>query len=125
MRLSPTLSAIALSAAVLVAHAHALLKKSTPTDGSTVSSPPASVVLTFSEATRLTAAWIEKGDGPKEKLGPLPVKPATEITVALHKLTAGTYRLSWRALGDDGHVVPGELHFTVSGDATAGQSPSH
>jgi methionine-rich copper-binding protein CopC len=34
--------------------------------------------------------------------------------VALPRLAPGRYVLSWRVVGRDGHVVPGELHFTLS-----------
>jgi methionine-rich copper-binding protein CopC len=34
--------------------------------------------------------------------------------VPLPALAAGRYRLRWRALSADGHVVPGELHFTLN-----------
>ncbi|HEX8782224.1 MAG TPA: copper resistance protein CopC, partial [Steroidobacteraceae bacterium] len=47
------------------------------------------------------------------KLTPLPAEVAARITVPLPKLSPGKYTLSWRVVGDDGHIVPGTLHFTV------------
>jgi len=120
MKSSTLLSGIALLALVGVAHAHAHLKRSIPADASVVSVAPSSVVLTFSEAARLTAAWIQKGDAAKQKLGPLPERPATEVTVALPALQPGTYVVSWRALSDDGHVMPGQIRFAVSESPGAG-----
>jgi methionine-rich copper-binding protein CopC len=61
----------------------------------------------------VTAAWIQKNDGPKEKLGPLSDKSSPDATLVLPTLTPGTYLVSWRAAGNDGHVMPGQLHFTV------------
>jgi|SRR5665213_1701717 len=114
MKCSTLVTALALLALVTVAHAHAHLKTSIPADGSVVTASPSNIVLTLSEAARLTAAWIQKGDAPKQKLGPLPGKPATEVTVSLPTLEPGEYTVSWRALSDDGHVMPGHIHFTLS-----------
>jgi copper resistance protein C len=33
--------------------------------------------------------------------------------VPLPRLAPGRYTLSWRVVGEDSHVVPGTLHFTV------------
>jgi methionine-rich copper-binding protein CopC len=32
----------------------------------------------------------------------------------LPQLDPGTYVLSWNVVGDDTHIVPGQMHFTVS-----------
>ena len=73
---------------------------------------PASLVLEFSEAARLTALWIEKQGGDKKKLAP-PQESQSRITVTLPPLAPGDYVVSWRVQGADGHVVPGQLHFTL------------
>jgi len=109
---STFLSGLALLACAAVALAHAHLQTSTPADGSTVTAAPPVVTLKFSEAARLTAAWIQKGDGAKQKLTALPEKPASEVNVTLPSLEPGSYVLSWRAVSDDGHIVPGQIHFT-------------
>jgi methionine-rich copper-binding protein CopC len=98
-------------AAVALAHAH--LQNSTPADGGVLDSSPAEVVLTFSEAARLTGAWIQRAGDTKEKLQSLPQKAAREVKVPLPVLTPGAYIVSWRAISDDGHVVPGQIRFTV------------
>jgi len=102
----------ALAATVALAHAH--LKKAIPADGAVVGTAPANVVLSFSEPATLTTCWIQKGNGAKQKLTGLATTPAAQISVPIPKLEAGTYVLSWRVVGDDGHVLPGQLHFTVT-----------
>jgi methionine-rich copper-binding protein CopC len=109
------LGGVLLSLAATVALAHAHLKKAVPADGGTVATSPANVVLTFSEPAHLTACWIQKGDGPKQKVSDLPTTAATEISVPLPRLEPGTYVLSWKVVGDDTHIVPGQIRFTVSG----------
>ena len=122
MKLSAILSAVALSGVVLVAHAHGHLKQSTPADGSVIATPPTKVTLTFSEPARLTVAWIQKGDEARQKLESFPEKPALELTLSVPTLSPGAYIVSWRAMGDDGHIVPGQIRFTVSSPGTAGAS---
>jgi methionine-rich copper-binding protein CopC len=109
--------ALVLSLAVTVALAHAHLQKAVPANGSTVNASPTNVVLSFSEAAKLTACWIQKEGGPKQKISGLAGAPAQEVSVPVPHLDPGTYVLSWRAVGDDGHVVPGQIQFTVAGTA--------
>jgi methionine-rich copper-binding protein CopC len=71
-------------------------------------------VLNFSEAARLTTLSIQKGSEPKQDLKPLPTAAAQQVSVPLPQLTPGTYTVSWRAVSDDGHVMPGAMHFTLA-----------
>jgi methionine-rich copper-binding protein CopC len=105
---------LALSAWMVGAEAHAHLHSSMPANGSVVTAAPSEVVLDFSEAARLTAAWIQKSGGAKQKLERLPEQSAAKVAVPLPALTPGRYELSWRALSADGHIVPGHIRFTIS-----------
>ena len=96
------------------AQAHAHLQTAVPADGSVINAPPATVVLSFSEPARLTALWIQKNGGPKQKVGSLPSEPARQISVAMPHLAPGSYVVSWRLVGQDSHVVPGQIRFTLS-----------
>ena len=122
MKTLKVLAAWVLMSATAAAYAHAHLHKSTPADGSTVTSPPSSVALSFSEAARLTAAWIQKGDEPRQKLGPLPEKSAADVSIPLPPLAPGRYTVSWRVVADDSHVMPGEIHFIVAARASSNQA---
>jgi methionine-rich copper-binding protein CopC len=119
MRYLRVACALALSFAAGMALAHAHLQKAVPADGDVIRAAPANVVLTFSEPARLTACWLQKGEGPKQKIEPLPTAPAPQISVPMPQLEPGTYVLSWRVIGDDAHIVPGQIRFTVA--ATADQ----
>jgi len=94
--------------------AHAHLEQSVPADGSVVSRAPTQLVLRFSEPAQLTALAIEKEHGAKQKLPPPADKPLAQIVVPLPALAPGRYVVSWRAVAADGHVVPGQVHFTLS-----------
>jgi methionine-rich copper-binding protein CopC len=97
--------------AVALAHTH--LVKAIPADGSTLTASPAKFVLTFAEPVKMTALSLQKDAEAAKKIGPLPTAPAAEVSVPAPKLAAGKYVLSWRAVGDDGHVMPGKVRFTI------------
>lgn len=96
------------------AQAHAHLEKSTPADGSTLGTAPAAVEMTFSEAARLTALSIQRGQEPRQMIKELPAVAEKTLRVALPALTPGIYTLAWRVLTADGHVSSGAVHFTIS-----------
>jgi len=116
MKILSLVSALVLVMSGVAASAHAHLQKSSPADGSVITTSPSSLVLNFSEAARLTALSIQKDSEPPQNLKPLPTTAAQQITVPLPPLMPGTYSVSWRVLSDDGHVVSGALHFTVAAD---------
>lgn len=105
--------ALLLVAGGTVALAHTHLVKSVPADRSTVTASPPNFVLTFAEPARLTTLSLQKDAEPAKKIGPLPSTAASEISIPAPALAAGKYTLSWRAIGDDGHVMPGKVSFTV------------
>jgi copper resistance protein C len=101
-----------IAATCLEAHAH--LERSVPADGSVLSAAPAQLVLQFSEAAQLATLAIARDGGAPRKLTALPETAQPRIVIALPALPAGDYVVSWRAVGVDGHVVPGRIHFTVN-----------
>jgi copper resistance protein C len=107
-------AALLLAAAATTAQAHSHLRSSTPAEGSTVTGSPAQVVLGFSEVTRLAALTLTHAADSPIKVAPLPQQPAQQLTVGIPKLTSGAWTLVWRAIGDDGHVTHGVVHFTVA-----------
>ena len=121
MKILSLLSGLVLVAIGATAHAHAHLQKSSPADNSTITTSPPNLVLNFSEAARLTALSIQKGEEPKQDLKPLPTTAAQQVSIPLPPLTPGTYSVSWRVVSDDGHVMGGALHFTL----TADHAPDH
>jgi len=113
MKIARIPGAAALLACSALAFAHTHLLKAVPADGSTVTVAPPRFVLTFNEAAKLTALSLQKDAEPAKKIGPLPTTPSAEISIPAPQLVAGKYVLSWRAVSDDGHVMPGKVTFTV------------
>lgn len=103
-----------LGASIGVAQAHTSLQSSIPAANSTLAAAPSRFVLTFHEATRLTALAVQKDGGPEQKVAPLPKVAAAKIAVDAPSLDAGHYMLSWRAVGDDGHTMSGKLAFSIA-----------
>lgn len=110
-------------AAASPASAHTPLLSITPKDGSTLSKPPAQVVLTF-EAAPLDGglAVVAVGDGRTT-----PLEPAVEGNKVVApwpaELASGAYQVNWRAVSGDGHPVTGSTRFTITG-TTASPSAS-
>lgn len=112
---------LTLGAASAFAHTH--LQNAMPADGSVLNASPAQIVLTFSEATRLTALVLSKeGVQAGQRLEPLPDTAAARISVPAPVLAPGKYVVNWRAIGSDKHVMSGKLSFTVDPAQTASGS---
>lgn len=105
---------LSLSATAALAHAH--LTAQTPAAGATVAAP-AALSLTFSEDVNLAFTGVAI-TGPDKA-------PVTQGTASLNAdrtvltvpvagtLAAGTYRVDWHALSNDGHKTQGHYTFTV------------
>jgi methionine-rich copper-binding protein CopC len=123
MKVARLVCALGLLAWGDAAFAHTHLTKSVPANDSTVTVSPPKFVLTFAEPARLTALSIQKDSAPAEKLAPLPATAAAEISVTAPQLAAGKYVLTWRAVSDDGHVMPGKISFTVAPSGAPTSAP--
>ncbi|HVN43911.1 MAG TPA: copper resistance CopC family protein [Steroidobacteraceae bacterium] len=106
------LAAGALCLASIAAWPHAHLTGSEPPEGST-GKPPVQIVLSFSESARLTMLTLQR-DGAQPQQLALPGAVGARLAIAMPPLPAGRYTLEWRALGSDGHVTSGALHFAVA-----------
>ena len=105
------------------AYAHDELKASNPTDGDTLVTPPAQVVLTFEEPpVALGAQVVVTGpDGPVSSGAPR-LAGDDVVQDVQPQAPAGRYTVEWRVTSDDGHPVSGTLSFTAQ--TAAGAAPS-
>ena len=104
-------AAVALLPASAFAHAHLL--RSSPAENAVLDKSPAAATLVFAEPVTLTAVKVESKEGVKTAIKQLPEKPTAEASVPLPPLALGHYTISWRAVSDDGHLMSGEIHFSV------------
>ena len=106
-----------LAACPAPAGAHAFLDLADPRVGSTVSSPPAALALTFTEPIEAAFSRVEVTDaaGKRIEIGPLQHPTPATITVSLPGLAPGSYMVSWSVVSVDTHATDGHFTFTVKG----------
>lgn len=112
-RITAGLAAIAVSVAVpAAAFGHAGVEGTYPSKGATVSTSISRVSVTFDEAVMTGTLSVKTSGG---KAVPVSVRQkGARITGTLkRKLTAGGYKVSWRAVADDGHKESGTFSFKV------------
>lgn len=97
---------------------HFALNRSAPAADATVSAPE-EVKLWFTQAPQdnsVAIRLIDSGGAAVQTSEPT-VDPEDVMAVSVKPsapLAAGGYTVSWRGIGDDGHVVRGEFGFSVS-----------
>ena len=98
------------------ASAHTELTGSDPADGATVTSPPASVTLTFNEQVQafLPTVVVTGPDGQPYTAGD-PTPSGSNISAPLKPLgPAGPYTVAYRIVSADDHPVTGQITFTYT-----------
>jgi methionine-rich copper-binding protein CopC len=97
----------------LASHAHTPLKASSPAADAAVEAPQA-LELTFDGDVRLTSLSLADSKGAAKHLDAVPTAVASTFSLAVHEpLPAGEYKVVWRAVGGDTHIISGEFAFTV------------
>jgi copper transport protein len=103
------------------ADAHALLTRSTPEDGASLTAAPRDVRLVFSEGVSARLSWATLLDTRGRPVAGVHLRPngSAALRVVLPELTPGAYRLVWRTVaGDDLHATEGSLVFGVGAPAS-------
>lgn len=121
----PTAIAVALLSGLLVstlAQAHPKLLSSTPAEGA-AGTPPDKIELHFSEnlVTQFSGAKLLMTEMAGMAHDPMPIKakvsggsdPKTMFIIPTAPLTAGTYKVEWRAVSSDTHPITGNVTFKV------------
>ena len=112
-----TIWLVVIAGAATPSGAHSKLVQSVPADRSVVGESPSRVRLWFNE--RIEPAYAElsvREEGGKQvDAGDVAVDPASGVamSVGIPGLPPGTYRVRYRVVSVDGHVVEGSLTFTV------------
>jgi len=108
---------IVMMAAVSVLSAHMALTKSMPEEGVVLRTPPEEIQLWFTQEPDPAVSRVALG-GPSGdvEIGETRVTAEKSVVAAVPALGSGTYVVSWRTAGDDGHVQRGEFSFTVQAD---------
>ena len=116
----------------MAANAHSQLSSSSPESGEALAVPPVEIIMNFKSPAKLIKVELMKSktDQGKSFVGRLfggddgqPVELGEGFLMSMNKrqiipmpsLGEGDYLLLWRAMGEDGHVIKGELTFKVGG----------
>jgi len=124
-------AALAVLLGALPAAAHDYLVSSDPADGSTVTTAPTEVTLTFDAAVLSTGngatVLAVTGPGGKHYETGCPVVKNDDLSAAVRLGPAGTYTATWRIVSSDGHPVSDSIRFRYApsaGAAASAGSPS-
>ncbi|MFK7862818.1 MAG: copper resistance protein CopC [Pseudohongiellaceae bacterium] len=103
----------------LAAHAHTGLKESMPADGTTISTAPNEITLTFSGDVKLIKLEL-MGVGHEM---PTSFEPSTAAkatyTFETPGMHPGKFTVNWAAIGADGHTLTDSFEFEVDPASTA------
>ena len=98
--------------------AHATMTASMPKDGSTVAAGLSQIELNFSKPLRLSMVHVRDAAQREVALkSELPSPLASAVKIDVESLTPGSYRVSWTAVAEDGHVMKGAFAFSVEANA--------
>ena len=118
----------------IAANAHSPLASSSPQNGETLDEPPTEIFMEYKLPAKLIKVGLKKqsdkqgknllgrlfGGGDDGESVPLGTSFLMTIdkrqVIPLPSLKDGSYSLTWRAMGEDGHVVKGELTFNIKGN---------
>ena len=98
------------------AEAHSLLLSSVPGAGAVVKDGPPTVSLRFNNRIekKLSRIRLVSTQGEAQTLPVRSDGAVDALEAPLPPLAAGRYRVDWRVLSTDGHVVSGTFAFSVS-----------
>ena len=99
-----------------VAAAHSLLLESSPAAGATLAGAPAQLMLRFNNRIEkpLSRVRLLDGHGVAQPLVIAVDGAPDRVTAALPVLAPGPWRVQWRVLSTDGHVVSGRFEFRIA-----------
>ena len=125
--LAATLAAcVALLVGAAPAFAHTRLEGSDPTDGSSVASGPTSISLRFSESVSadFTTLTVVGPDGAQYQTGSVSAADGQVSTAVSPLGPAGTYRIGYRVVSDDGHPIQGTVSFLLTSPGSGTGRPA-
>ena len=116
MRAGVVAAGILLLALASSACAHSLLLESAPAADALLAAPPPEISLRFNNRIEKKLSTIRLLDerGGARPLTMLADGPADRLTATVPSLDSGAWRVEWRVLSTDGHVVSGRFSFRVA-----------
>ena len=99
-----------------VATAHSLLLDASPAADAVLSAPPTDITLRFNNRVEKRLSTIRLVDvrGETQRVEVRADGPADRLDASAPALGPGRWRLEWRVLSTDGHVVTGRYSFQIA-----------
>ncbi|KPB00641.1 copper resistance CopC family protein [Ahrensia marina] len=98
--------------------AHSPMKSTSPENEAMLDAEPEMLHLNFAKPARVLKVVMthSTADASHETRVEIPTKDAVEeMHLTPEFMGEGTYKVEWRALGEDGHVIKGDFTFDVAG----------
>lgn len=106
---------MALVAIAAPALAHTSVTAMSIAENAALTSAPSEFTVTFSAPTGLANVALTNAAGQAIALDTPTRQMAASYTIPLPRLAPGAYTLSWRTIARDGHAMPGQVRFTITG----------
>ena len=91
--------------------AHSPLERTDPADGAVLEAAPEVILIEFADPIRLVGVSLT-GEGRQADLA-VPGASAARHEFAAPHLASGLYRVEWRGMAGDGHVMTGAFSFDI------------
>lgn len=103
-----------LAAPISAALAHTMVQSVSITEGARLQAPPEQLTIRFEHAARFGSVRLETAAGERIPVTYTPPNEATTIfTIPLPTLAPDRYRVTWRVIAEDGHVMTGAVSFAI------------
>jgi methionine-rich copper-binding protein CopC len=116
-RFAAVLALLVVSAAAVLAEAHAKLARSTPPAASTLRAAPPEVKLWFTESLEASFSAAHLLDGERRRVdgaeGRVDAMNRALLRMTLPVISPGRYTVVYRVVSVDSHVTAGELTFRI------------
>lgn len=97
-----------------VAFAHAPVVSTNIANGATLDTAPESFTIAFGGQVGLASLTVKDASGTTLNTGSkLPRSMQSDFNVPLPTLGTGQYKIEWRTMSTDGHVMTDHIEFTV------------
>ncbi|MFD1863653.1 copper resistance protein CopC [Planococcus chinensis] len=105
------------------AHAHTALTDSNPASGETLAEQPGQIELTFNTDIEEGSSMALQGPNGAVEVAELSLNANMMFGSVPTDLENGSYTISWKIIGADGHPIEGEVPFSVEIAAPAAEEP--
>ncbi|ALC90665.1 hypothetical protein AM500_13380 [Bacillus sp. FJAT-18017] len=106
-----------------IANAHTQLESSTPVAGQVVTESLNEIVLNFGGEIESLSTMTLLKDGQNVPFKSIEPQGTQMIGIITDPLANGSYDIQWKIVGEDGHVITGEIPFSVQVEEPMKEEP--